>query len=77
MTASADVALQTLNASAAFFGDRHSRPFTRVAFGDSRVAVYGCAVADLDGDRNLDIAVARSDAPNMLYFGDGRKPGAR
>ena len=32
-------------------------------------AVYGFAIADLDKDGVLDIAVARSDAPNVVYFG--------
>jgi FG-GAP repeat protein len=45
-----------------------------VTFGDSVGAVYGFAVADLDGDGYLDIAAARSEAPNMLYFGDDGRP---
>jgi len=40
-----------------------------VNFGDNKGAVYGFAVADLDGDKQLDIAAARSGAPNMVYFG--------
>jgi hypothetical protein len=27
-------------------------------------------VADLDGDGYLDIAAARSEAPNLVFFGD-------
>ena len=29
---------------------------------------HGACLADLDGDGHPDIAVARSDAPNMVYF---------
>ena len=52
-----------------FFGAGKPRQFTRVNFGDNKGAVYGFAVADLDGDKQLDIAAARSGAPNMVYFG--------
>lgn len=40
-----------------------------VPFGDSEGTAYGFAVGDLDEDGFLDIAMARSDARNMLYFG--------
>jgi len=43
-------------------------PWTSVHFGDNKGAVYGFAIADLNGDGLLDIAVARSDAPNAIYF---------
>jgi len=43
--------------------------FARTPFGDAAGAAYGFAVGDLDEDGLLDIAMARSDAPNMLYFG--------
>jgi hypothetical protein len=40
--------------------------------------VYGFAIADLNRDGILDIAAARSDAPNVLYLGQrqpkGQKP---
>ncbi|MGH7562045.1 MAG: FG-GAP repeat domain-containing protein [Gemmatimonadales bacterium] len=49
----------------------------RVTFGESRGAVYGFAVGDLDGDGYLDIAAARSEAPNMVYFGDAGNPRGR
>jgi hypothetical protein len=42
---------------------------TPVPFGDGLGAAYGFAVGDLDEDGFLDIAVARSGAPNVLYFG--------
>ncbi|HUF69903.1 MAG TPA: VCBS repeat-containing protein [Longimicrobiales bacterium] len=45
------------------------KTFTPVAFGDDQGAAYGFAVGDLDEDGFLDIAMARSGAPNMLYFG--------
>jgi hypothetical protein len=32
--------------------------------------VYGFAIGDFNEDGTLDIAAARSDAPNILYFGD-------
>jgi hypothetical protein len=47
---------------------------TPVYFGDDVGTAYGFAVGDLDEDGFLDIAVARSDAPNVLYFG-GPEPG--
>jgi len=40
-----------------------------VPFGDDAGVAYGFAVGDLDEDGFLDIAMARSGAPNMLYFG--------
>jgi len=57
---------------AVFFNNGAGTSFTRVAFGDGRGAVYGIAVGDIDGDGFPDIATARSDAPNMLYF-SGKK----
>lgn len=43
--------------------------FTPVAFGDDQGVAYGFGVADFDEDGFLDIAMARSGAPNVLYFG--------
>jgi hypothetical protein len=54
--------------SIAFFGAGKARTFSPVAFGDDRGSVYGFASADLDGDGCIDIAAARSEAPNMVYF---------
>jgi hypothetical protein len=42
--------------------------YTPVNFGDNKGVVYGFAIADLDRDGLPDIAVARSDAPNAIYF---------
>jgi hypothetical protein len=44
-----------------------------ISFGDSKGTVYGFAVGDFDKDGKLDIAVARSDASNILYFGGKQK----
>lgn len=68
--------------SAADFEDTHHRVrpdigrwildrghWTPIHFGDNKGVVYGFAIADLDRDGLLDIAVARSDAPNAIYFG--------
>ena len=43
--------------------------FFAVEFGDDQGRAYGFATGDLDEDGFIDIAMARSDAPNVLYFG--------
>jgi hypothetical protein len=40
-----------------------------VPFGDNQGTAYGFSIGDLNEDGFLDIAMARSDARNMLYFG--------
>lgn len=42
--------------------------FARAAWNDGLGSVYAIAVADLDGDGWPDIAAARSDAPNAIWF---------
>ncbi len=42
--------------------------FTETPWGDGQGAVYGVALGDLDGDGWPDIAAARSDAPNAIWF---------
>jgi hypothetical protein len=44
------------------------RTFAAVRFGDSRGAVYGLAIGDLNGDGRPDIVAARSNAPSIVYF---------
>ena len=51
-----------------YFNDGPSR-FMPVAFGDAEGVAYGFDVGDIDEDGLMDIAMARSDARNMLYFG--------
>ncbi len=52
----------------AFFNDGLGA-FTPVPFGDDQGVAYGFATGDMDGDGVTDIAMARSDAPNVLFFG--------
>ncbi|MEI6670226.1 MAG: VCBS repeat-containing protein [Acidobacteriota bacterium] len=42
--------------------------FTAVPWNDGKGTVYGVAIGDLDGDGWPDIAAARSDAPNAVWF---------
>jgi hypothetical protein len=51
-----------------YFNDGSGRKFHRMEFGDSKGAIYGIAVADLDGDGYPDIVAAKSDAPSMVFF---------
>ena len=39
-----------------------------VALGDSAGVAYGFGVGDVNGDGRLDIAIARSDAPDLLFI---------
>jgi len=42
--------------------------FDEIRWGDGKGVVYGVAIGDLDGDGWPDIAAARSDAPNGVWF---------
>lgn len=42
--------------------------FRQTQWGDGKGAVYGLGIGDLDGDGWPDIAAARSDAPNAVWF---------
>ena len=43
--------------------------FAAVSFGDAEGVAYGFAVGDVNEDGLMDIAMARSDARNVLYLG--------
>ena len=63
--------------STVYFNDGSGRHYSTVRFGDGKGDVYGFAIADLDQDGLLDIAVARSDAPNVVCFGQPGTPERR
>jgi len=42
--------------------------FRETFWNDGKGSVYGVAIGDLDGDGWPDIAAARSDAPNAVWF---------
>lgn len=47
--------------------------FDETPWGDGKGSVYGVAVGDLDGDGWPDIAAARSEAPNGIWFSGPKK----
>jgi hypothetical protein len=51
-----------------YFNDGTGRHFTAAPFGDAKGTAYGFAIGDLNRDGRPDIAMARSDAPNVVYF---------
>jgi hypothetical protein len=50
-----------------FYNDGSGR-FTETRFGDAKGSAYGFALGDINKDGFLDIALARSGAPNVLYL---------
>jgi len=73
-----DVIVGYVEARPIAFFNEGGEAYTPVAFGDDQGAAYGFAVADMNGDGLVDIAMARSGATNVLYFGNveggGREP---
>jgi len=55
--------------SIVFYNEGNNKSFKQIAFGDSNGTVYGFAIADFNKDGIPDIAAARSEATNILYFG--------
>ena len=55
-----------------FFNKPNGREvrFKEVRWGDGKGTVYEIAIGDLDGNGWPDIAAARSDAPNAVWFND-------
>jgi len=56
--------------SLVLFNDGKGRNFKPTFFGDSQGTVYGFAVGDFNEDGILDIAAARNESTNILYFGN-------
>ena len=55
-----------------FFNKSNGREvrFKEIHWGDGKGTVYEIAIGDLDGNGWPDIAAARSDAPNAVWFND-------
>jgi hypothetical protein len=69
-----DIVVGSLSARATvYFNDGSGRHFTPVQFGEASATDYpfdsGFAIGDLDKDGYGDIAVARTGAPSVVYFG--------
>lgn len=64
-----DVIVGYTNARPIIFFNDAPGTYTPVPFGDAQGIVYGITVADLNEDRLTDLVLARSDAPNVVYFG--------
>jgi FG-GAP-like repeat len=54
--------------STIYFNDGSGQHFTAAQVGDNKGIAMGFAIGDLDKDGLPDLAVARSDAPNVVYF---------
>ena len=59
---------------AVFFNDGTGTAFKQVSFGDADGTAYGFAFGDLNGDNLIDIAMARSEARNIVYFAGAGRP---
>jgi hypothetical protein len=64
-----DVIVGNVEAPSVVYFNVDGRMFSPVTFGDNKGTAYGIAIGDVDEDGVMDIAVARSEAPNVLYFG--------
>ncbi|MFK8042505.1 FG-GAP repeat domain-containing protein [Congregibacter sp.] len=68
-----DLIVGFIEARPAIWFNEGDRRFTETRFGDQfgekEGTTYGFAVDDVNGDGLIDIVAARSDAPNMVYFG--------
>ncbi len=58
--------------STVYFNDGPGRHYTPVRFGAAESTTFGFAIADLDGNGLMDIAAARSNATNVVYFATPR-----
>jgi len=59
-------------------GGRGLPRFVETLWNDGKGSVYGVAIGDLDGDGWPDIAAARSDAPNAVWFnGPATRPSSQ
>ena len=64
-----DVIVGNVQAPSVVYFNQNGRSFQPVTFGDSTGTAYGIAIGDVNKDGVMDIAVARSEGPNVLYFG--------
>ena len=58
-----------LSPGAILLNNNKDNTYSVARFGDGKGTVYGLSIGDVNGDDIPDIVAARSDAPNMLYFG--------
>jgi hypothetical protein len=63
-----DIVVGYVRSAGSIFWNEGGMKFRESRWNDGQGAVYGMALADLDGDGWLDIAAARSDAPNGVWF---------
>ncbi len=63
-----DVVVGNVEAPGSVFFTAGPGRFTEVPWGDGQGAVDGLALGDLGGDGWPDIAAARSEAPNAIWY---------